>query len=339
MKKALVVLAIFVFSFGAMLGCATKSSTSASDAPARGAASAQPLDWPMKPIKLIVPFAASGGTDLGARLLASYLEKDLGKPVVVENKVGGAGWVAYADLLNAKPDGYTFGVIVNPALITGYINPTANRTENLDSFDHIINHAVDEGLIAVRPDDTRFANINEFVEYAKKNEVSVTSNGVGSSNHLIALSMNKHLGTKFRFVQFTGTGEAVSSVLGNHVDVLIGEIGGAVEQVKGGQFKALAVFGPERYPHLPDVPTMKEAVGFENTVTYASRGIAGPKGIDPQIVAKLQAAVEKAEKDPEFIKKASELGMTVDLTKGDAYEQLLKKQEAAIIELKPVLGW
>ncbi len=87
-------------------------------------------------------FAASGGTDLGARLLASYLEKDLGVPVVVENKVGAAGWVAYADLVNAKPDGYTLGVIVNPALITGYINPSANRKENLDSFEHIINHGL-----------------------------------------------------------------------------------------------------------------------------------------------------------------------------------------------------
>ncbi|GCL71135.1 tripartite tricarboxylate transporter substrate binding protein [Paenibacillus naphthalenovorans] len=339
MKKTFVAFAIIVLTLGALIGCTPRSSNDSTDAAGKGAAGTQQIDWPNKPIKLIVPFAASGGTDLGARLLASYLEKDLGVPVVVENKVGAAGWVAYADLVNAKPDGYTLGVIVNPALITGYINPSANRKENLDSFEHIINHGVDEGLIAVRPDDKRFATINDLIEYAKNNEISVTSNGIGSSNHLIALSMNKELGTKFRFVQFGGTGEAIASVLGGHVDVLIGEIGGAIDQVHSGQLKALSVFGPERNPKLPDVPTMKEKVGFENSIIYASRGIAGPKGIDPQIIAKLQSAIEKAETNPEFINKASELGMKVDLTKGDAYIQLLKKQEAAIMELKTMLGW
>lgn len=345
MKKFLVVLAILSLSLVSVFGCGSQSPDKASDAPAKEEAPAketagtQQDTWPQKPIKLLIPFAANGGTDLGARLLASYLEKDLGTSVVVENKVGAAGWIAYSDLLKAEPDGYTLAVTVNPALITGYLNPTANRKENLDSFEHIINHAVDEGLIAVRPDEKRFANINEFIEYAKNNEVSVTSNGVGSSNHLISLSMVKELGLKFRYVQFTGTGEAISSVLGGHVDVMIGEIGGVIEQIKGGQLKALAVFGKERYSHLPDVPTMKETAGFENTVTYASRGIAGPKGIDPQIIEKIQSAVEKAEQNPEFIQKASELGMTVDLTKGDAYKELLKKQEAGISELKPVLGW
>ncbi|WP_248928411.1 tripartite tricarboxylate transporter substrate binding protein [Paenibacillus hamazuiensis] len=342
MKKCFAFAAVCVLALGALAGCtspvAKKSNEAAAGSQTNTQTSAPKTDYPKKPITLIVSFAAGGGTDLGARLLTPILEKELGVPVVVENKPGGGGWVGYSELLNAKPDGYTLAYVNTPGLITGYVNPTAKRKENLDSFDFIINHVLDAGVIAVRASDDRFANVKDLIEYAKKNELSTSSNGVGSGNHFASLQMNKQLGTKFRAVQFSGTSEALTSVLGSHVDVLIAKVGEVVDPMKEGQLKVLAVMMPNRVPQLPDVPTLKEAVGV-NIENYSIRGIAGPKGMDPQIVAKLQEALEKAMKNPEHVKKMSDMGLNIDTTKGEDFKKMLQKEEAGVNELKSLLGW
>lgn len=336
MKKLVALTAICVLSLGTIIGCAAKqpaAPNSSSQQP-----SAQTVDFPKKPITLVVSFAAGGGTDLGARLLTPILEKELGVPVVVENKPGGGGWVGYSQMLGSKPDGYTLGYVNTPGLITGYVNPTAKRQENLDSFEFIINHVVDAGVLAVRADEKRFTNIKELVEFAKTNEISASSNGVGSGNHFASLQMNKQLGTKFRSVQFGGTSEALTGVLGGHVDVLVAKVGEVVEPMKEGQLKVLGVMMPERVPQLPDVPTLKESLGV-SIENYSIRGIAGPKGMDPQIVAKLQTALDKAMKDPEHVKKMNDMGLNIDTTKGAEFKEMLKKEEKAVNDLKSLLGW
>jgi len=342
MKKCFSFAAVCVLAMGILAGCtspvAQNSNETATGSQTNTETSAPKTDYPTKPITLIVSFAAGGGTDLGARLLTPYLEKELGVPVVVENKPGGGGWVGYSELLKAKPDGYTLGYVNTPGLITGYVNPSAKRTENLDSFDFIINHVLDAGVIAVRASDDRFANVKDLIEYAKKNELSTSSNGVGSGNHFATLQMNKQLGTNFRAVHFSGTSEALASVLGGHVDVLIAKVGEVVEPMKEGQLKVFAVMMPDRVPQLPDVPTLKEAIGV-NIENYSIRGIAGPKGMDPQVVAKLQEALEKAMTNPEHVQKMSDMGLNIDTTKGEDFKKLLQKEEASVNELKGLLGW
>ncbi|NOU92590.1 hypothetical protein GC093_05015 [Paenibacillus sp. LMG 31456] len=339
MKKLFAFSAVCVLAVGTLIGCTSKSPIAPkSNEPVGSQASATKADYPKKPITLIVSFAAGGGTDLGARLLTPILEKELGVPVVVENKPGGGGWIGYSELLSAKPDGYTLAYVNTPGLITGYVNPTAKRKENLDSFDFIVNHVLDAGVIAVKADDKRFSNVKELVEYAKKNELSASSNGVGSGNHFASLQMNKQLGTKLRAVQFGGTSEALTSVLGGHVDILMAKVGEVVEPMKEGQLKVLAVMMPNRVPQLPDVPTLNEAVGV-NIENYSIRGIAGPKGMDPQIVAKLQEAFEKAMKNPDHVKKMSDMGLNIDTTKGADFKKMLQKEETGVNELKSLLGW
>lgn len=341
MKKTMGKMILSLLAVSVIAGCGGASNApqqSSSPTSEQSAEPAKQTSYPEKPIKLIVSFAAGGGTDLGARLLTPHLEKELGVPVVVENKPGGGGWVGYTELLKAKPDGYTIGYVNTPGLITGYLNPTAKREENLDSFEFIINHVIDPGVVAVRADDNRFATINDLVEYAKQNELTATTNGAGSGNHITILQMNRDLGTNFKPVHTGGTSEALTAVMGGHVDVLIAKVGEVLDPQREGQIKVLGVTLSERVSQLPDVPTLKEAVGV-NIENYSIRGIAGPKGMDPEHVAILQNAFEKAMKNPEHVEKMAELGLNIDTTKGEEFKKLLQKEEETTKGLKDLLGW
>jgi tripartite-type tricarboxylate transporter receptor subunit TctC len=325
-KKLLCLAMLVVLSVG-LVGCGGKAQPKAG----------VKADYPTKPITLIVSFSAGGGTDLGARLLAPYLEKELGVPVVVENKPGGGGWIGYTEMLKSKPDGYTLGYVNTPGLITGYLNPSAKRQQNLDSFSYIANHVIDPGVIAVRADDNRFNTIQELVDYAKKHEMTATTNGVGSGNHFASLEMNKELGTKIKPVHFAGTGEALTAVLGGHVDIFVVKVGEILEPVKDKQFKVLGVMSKERVPQFPNVPTLRESVG--EVINTTVRGVAASKDLDPKILAKLQTAFQNAMKNPEHIQKLEKLGLVVDGRTGDEFKKLLKEEEKIAIELKPLLGW
>jgi len=315
-------------------GGGTESSGGSSPSPSP----AEELKWPEKNIRFVVPFAAGGGADVNARLIAPILERELGVSVVIENITGGGGWVGWSEVAASKPDGYTISYLNIPTAITGYLNPSANRKENLDSFEFIMNHVVDAGVLAVRPDDQRFPDIRAFVEFARNNELIVNSTGAGSANHTIGAHMQNQLDVKFRYVQTDGTGEAIPNVLGGHFDALIAGLAETMEFLRSGQLKPLAVFGPDRVPELSDVPTLDEVFGVQ-IPKFISRGIIGPKGIDPAVVEKLQKAIEAAHNDPGHIEDIKKLGLEMDSTKGDAYREYAKAQEAAIIEMKSLFGW
>jgi tripartite-type tricarboxylate transporter receptor subunit TctC len=142
--------------------------------------------YPNRPINIIISFAAGGNSDLGVRAMQPLVEKDLGTPLNVINRPGAGGWIGWAELLKARPDGYTIAQINTPNLITGYLNPQLKRKENLDSFELICNHVTDPGAIAIRNDEKRFTNMKELVEYAKKNSLTSTSTGVIGDDHIAA---------------------------------------------------------------------------------------------------------------------------------------------------------
>lgn len=317
---------------GSTTSSAAESSTAASTVNENKPA------FPERAIELIVPFSAGGSTDIGARILAPYVEKELGVPVNIVNKPGGGGWVGWTELVNKKPDGYTLAYINNAGFITGYLDPNQKRKENLESFTLIANHINDPGIIAIRPDETRFTNIQELVEYAKKNELTTTSTGVASDDHLAALKMNKVLGTKFVTVHNKGASEGVSAVLGGHVDLLFANVGDVTNLYKSNQVKVVAIMAEERSEFLPDVPTLKES-GFGDIFSGSARGIAGPKGMDPEVVEILRAAFEKAIKNEEQIKKQGESGLQVMYIDKDVYYNFMKNDEKAVIDLMDELGW
>lgn len=295
-------------------------------------------DFPNKPISVIVSFSAGGGTDVGARILLPYVEKELGVSMTVVNKPGGGGWVGWNELVNADPDGYTIGYMNTPNLITGYMNPEMKRDNSIEDFDLIANHVTDYGAIAVAANDDRFETIEDLIEYAKENTVTTTSTGMGSDDHLTALRINKELGTKFVAVHGEGAANGKAGVLGGHVDAYFANVGEVAVPAKNGELKALAITAPERSEFMPDVPTLEEK-GLGKIYAFSARGLAFPAGMDEETMKKVQDAFESALNNPEHIKKMVEMGLKVDPLIGDDYYDFLKEEEEAVMGLKDLLGW
>lgn len=304
-------------------------------------ASAVPIaaqDYPDAPVRLIVPYAAGGGTDLSARLLQQPLGEELGTSVVVENRAGGAGWVGWAALAAAQPDGYTIGYVNLPNLIVGYLNPDAGRTETWEDFDFLTNHVVDAGVIAIRANDERFSDLASLIEFARENVTSTTSSGVGSATHFAGLQMNTRLDTNFEFVHAGGTGDSIPAVLGGHVDVLIAGIADAVSSFDSGELVPIAVFGPERVSLLPDVPTVTEITDVEFD-RLLRRAIAVPNGLPEDVRATLVDALIAAQTTAEHVASLEQVGLEADDLSGEALDQMIAGSEAEIIDLLPEVGW
>ncbi|WP_408010212.1 tripartite tricarboxylate transporter substrate binding protein [Pseudalkalibacillus sp. A8] len=294
--------------------------------------------FPNKPINIIVAYDAGGGTDTTARSLQPYLEKELGVPVNIINKPGGSGWVGWTEIANAEPDGYTIGYLNSPNFASGLINPTMERSIDLEDFTILSNHVADPGAIVIRVDEDRFTNFKELVDYAKKHELTTTATGVAGDDHLVTLKLNKKLGTKFRAIQFEGTAESRTAFLGGHVDVLITSVGEGYTMHQNKQLEVVAIAANNKSSFLPEVPTIKEA-GFDEIISQSTRGLVAPKGIDSEKVEVLQQAIEKAIKSAEHQKKMKKVGTQVDFANGQDYMKLLQQDIEDVKEIKDLLGW
>jgi len=298
-------------------------------------ASAQDVaKYPEKTISVIVAYGAGGGTDVGARILIPYVEKELGVSMVIVNKAGGSGWVGWTDLLNAEPDGYTIGFINSPSLIPGYLDPQYKRNVTLDNFSLIANQVLDLGAIAINPSDKRFSNLKELVEFAKKEEVTCAQDGVGSDDWMAMMRFNKEYGTKFVSLATKSTAESVAGVMGGHMDVVFANVGELTVPHQNGSLKAVGIMNAERTQFLPNVPCTEE-LGFK-IYSSSSRGIAGPKGIDKAKLEILIKAFENAINNKEHIEKMKEMGLEVKFMKGEEFKNHLKADEQGV---KDVAWW
>ncbi len=298
-------------------------------------------DFPNKPIEVIIAYEAGGGTDVGVRILQPYLEKELGQSINIVNQPAGGGWVAWGNVAEAKPDGYTIGFLNTPNFISGYMNPELGIQQDLEDFSYIGNQVTDYGAIAINPDDDRFSNIDELIEYAKENRLTTTSTGVGSDDQFSALIINDKYGTKFDPVQLEGSAPGKASVLGGNIDVLFANVGEVTPLHRDEQLKAVAVMSEsdeERSEYLPNVPTMEEA-GYPGVASWSSRGVGGPVGIDPEIRDILVTAVKKAIKNEEHIQKLGKQGLQVDYKDPDDYLAMVKLDAKRVKELGPKYIW
>ena len=291
--------------------------------------------YPERNVTLIVPYGAGGGTDITARLLAKDLEAVLGKPVTVENRAGGGGWVGWGGLAAANPDGYVLGYLNVPSMYAGYLDPAIRRKETLDSFTPLINHVLDYNVWAVKA-DSPYKSVKDVVDFARQQPgvVTVTAYGAGSDDHLAILSMESENKIKLSVVHSRSTAEGKTQALGGHVHVLGANISEVAEEVKGGALRILGVMAPQRSKFLSDAPTFKEQ-GF-NQIWSVSRGIAGPAGLDKAAEAKLVASLEQVLQSPEHRKKAEDLSLQPEVIKGEAYRKFLKDNE---ISTKQLMGW
>ena len=291
--------------------------------------------YPERGLTLIVPYPAGGGTDTTARLLARDLEVVLGKPVIVENRAGGGGWLGWGALAAAKPDGYTIGYLNVPSLYAGYLDPRIARKESLDSFTPLTNHVLDYNIWAVKT-DSPFKTLADVVAAAKEapEKITVTAFGNGGDDHLAILSIQAETGAKFAIVHMRGTADAKTQVLGGHIQVLGANVSEVAEEVRAGKLRVLGVMAPARSRFLPDVPTFKEQ-GL-NQVWSVSRGVAAPAGLPKDVAAKLIGALQKILSSNEHRKRADVLSLEISLIAGDEYRKFLRANEQST---KTLMGW
>ena len=291
------------------------------------------LAFPTKPVSLMVAYPAGGSTDIGARVVASLAEKELGQPMVVLNKAGAGGQVGWTELARQKPDGYYIGFINLPALNTTILDPERKATFGIDSFTPIINQVLDPGVIYVKPDGP-YKSLKDLIDDAKKRpgEVKAGTTGILSDDHLAILKLEEAAGVKFRIVHFDGDTPQVTALLGGQIDVSFLNVGGLTPRVKNGQLRSLAVMDTERCRFYPDVPTSVE-LGYSTVISSSTRGIVGPKGMPEPIVKKLQAVFKKAMEDPEHMKNMDKAGLAIKIMVGDEYGKYIKNLNETVRRL------
>ena len=294
--------------------------------------------YPNRAITLITPYSAGGSTDIGARMIAAEMEEILGVSVAVVNTVGASGWIGWNDLLSADPDGYTIAHLNTPNVFSGYLDPQQGRDNTIEDFEPIFCYVNDLGAIAIRPDETRFTNLEELIAYAQENEVTTTSTGIFGDDHTAAVKMNAALGTNFLPVHNEGAGESLTAVMGGHVDVMFANVGDVLVPTEGGQVVTIGIMGEERSTLMPDVPTVEEITG-EQVLSSSARGITGMAGMDENAYNVLLECFQQIGENEEIKAQMEAQGLEYNPIYGDDYMDLLKQEEAGLIAISDLLGW
>lgn len=306
MKHKMIVSVAAVFAVLAVFtGCAKK---------------AKKADFPTKNITVICPWAAGGGTDAILRAVVSAAEKNLGVTMTVENKTGGGGAIGHAAIKDAKPDGYTIGMItfeLNSLPQQGLIDFT------YQDYDPLIRVNADAATLTVKA-DAPYNTVADFVEYAKKNpgKLSIGNSAPGSVWHIGAGLLANETGIEVKHIAFEGAAGAVTALAGGHIDAVSVSLAEVKSQLDAGNVKVLGIMDERRSKAYPDIPTFKEQ-GFD-IAYFTWRGMALPKGVDPAVKAIILDAFTKAMDDPEFKATAEKLNLNLAYQTPEEFAAFLK---------------
>ncbi len=266
-------------------------------------------DYPTRPITVIVPAPAGGGTDTQARILAPKLAQILGQAVVVENRGGASGNIGAQAVAKAEPDGYTLLAMISSHVMNPFVLKSVPY--DIDRDFAMITRTVTAPEVLVGNPSLPAKDLKELLAYMKANpgKVAFGSAGVGSLSHLIVELFEQDAGVKLLHVPYRGTQPAFNDVLGGQVAIMMPDLTIALSNIQSGNVRAYGVTSAARSPAAPDLPTVAEAglPGFEAVQWF---GLAAPAGTPKAMVDKLHAAAIKALADPEVKKRYEELAMT-----------------------------
>ncbi len=294
---------------------------------------ARAAGYPEKPIKVIVPWAAGGDTDIIVRLAVSVPERHLGQPMVVANITGASGTVGAREARAAPADGYTI-YSVHDSIHTTFHVGMGNVSYR--DFEPIALVTATYSIVTTHG-GAKWKTMKELLADAKVRPGQLTMGAsLGSTSHFFPAMIEKAAGVKWKYVSYDGTGPRMTALLGGHID--LGESNlTQIEKAKGGQLRFLAVAADERLKEIPDVPTLKE-LGIP--VTYAvNRGFLAPRGTPEEALAKLEAAFEKVAKDPAFVAEMTRQGTQVKFLGRKAYGEFLAKSDAENADVAAALGY
>jgi tripartite-type tricarboxylate transporter receptor subunit TctC len=271
-----------------------------------GTATCAADDYPSRPVKWVVGYPAGGTTDILARLIGQWLAEHLGQQFIIENRPGAGNNIGTEAVIHAPPDGYTV-LLVNPA---NGINTSLYRNLN---FDFIRDIAPVAGLTRV-PNVMEVTpslpakTVQEFIDYAKANpgKINMASSGNGTSVHLSGEMFKMMTGVNLLHVPYRGAAPALTDLISGQTQVMFDNMPSSIEQIKAGKLRALAVTTATRSPALPDVPTVAETVpGYEASAWF---GMGAPKGTPPEVINKLNQAINAALADPTIQARLADLG-------------------------------
>ena len=279
-------------------------------------------EFPSQPIRFIAPFSAGGPTDTAGRLIAGPLQKQLGQPIVIENRPGASGVPGTEAVVAGANDGYT--------LVVGGIAPIVLVPAVKKLPYDVDTDLVPLGLIwrspqvlAVRA-SLNVNSVQDFVAYAKAHpgQVTVGSAGIGTITHLANELFKREAGISFTHVPYRSTSNSVTDLMGGQIDAIFGDVAILAPQVKAGSIKPLAITAAKRSPLLPDVPTMVEA-GWPNVQTEVWFGLLAPARTPAPVLARLKAAVQAAQLDPDYRAALLKFGNVIDDVGSQAFADFI----------------
>ena len=258
--------------------------------------------YPSRPITMIVPFPPGGVADITARPTAAAMEKLFKQPVTVTNRPGAGGAVGNAAVANAKPDGYTVGMVLSSISVIPAADELFNRKPaySLDQFEAIARISADPTILVVHP-SLPVKSLKELVALARSQpgQLVFSTSGVYGALHMPIEMFLNATKLKMRAIHTTGGGPAITNVLGGHAMLTAGGPAAISGHVKGGKLRTIVSWGDERHPNYPDVPTFRE-LGYKDVVYFIWAGLVGPKGMPEPVVKTLRDAANKAANDPDF---------------------------------------